>query len=29
MPADPEEVEDAREEGIEFHFLTQPIEILS
>ena len=29
MPADPEEVEDAREEGIEFHFLTQPVAILS
>jgi len=29
MPADPEEVEDAREEGVEFHFLTQPIEILA
>lgn len=28
MPADPEEVEDAREEGIEFHFLTQPLEIV-
>ncbi|MCX5862927.1 MAG: FAD-dependent oxidoreductase [Desulfomonile sp.] len=28
MPADPEEVEDAREEGVEFHFLTQPLEIL-
>ena len=28
MPAEPEEVEDAGEEGIEFHFLTQPIEIL-
>jgi formate dehydrogenase beta subunit len=28
MPADPEEVEDAREEGIVFHFLTQPVEIL-
>jgi len=28
MPADPLEVEDAREEGVEFHFLTQPIEIL-
>ncbi len=29
MPADPEEVEDAREEGINFYFLTQPIDILS
>jgi formate dehydrogenase beta subunit len=29
MPADPEEVEDAREEGVVFHFLTQPIQILS
>jgi formate dehydrogenase beta subunit len=29
MPADPEEVEDAREEGIVFHFLTQPVEILA
>ncbi|HMK33686.1 MAG TPA: FAD-dependent oxidoreductase [Desulfomonilaceae bacterium] len=29
MPADPEEVEDAREEGVHFHFLTQPVEILS
>ncbi|MFH1116808.1 MAG: FAD-dependent oxidoreductase [Pseudomonadota bacterium] len=29
MPADPEEVEDAREEGINFHFLTQPIAVLS
>ncbi|HTY21699.1 MAG TPA: FAD-dependent oxidoreductase [Desulfomonilaceae bacterium] len=29
MPAEPEEVEDAREEGVSFHFLTQPIEILS
>lgn len=29
MPADPEEVEDAREEGVAFHFLTQPIQILS
>ena len=28
MPADPEEVEDTREEGISFHFLTQPVEIL-
>lgn len=28
MPADPEEVEDAREEGVNFHFLTQPVEIL-
>jgi formate dehydrogenase beta subunit len=28
MPADPEEVEDAREEGINFHFLTQPVEIV-
>lgn len=28
MPADPEEVEDAREEGIVIHFLTQPVEIL-
>jgi len=29
MPADPEEVEDTREEGINFFFLTQPVEILS
>ena len=29
MPAEPEEVEDAREEGVEFHFLTQPVEILA
>ncbi|MBM3298329.1 MAG: FAD-dependent oxidoreductase [Deltaproteobacteria bacterium] len=29
MPADPEEVEDAREEGVNFYFLTQPIEILA
>jgi formate dehydrogenase (NADP+) beta subunit len=29
MPADPEEVEDAREEGINFYFLTQPTDILS
>jgi formate dehydrogenase beta subunit len=29
MPADPEEVEDAREEGINFHFLTQPVAVLS
>ncbi|MCL5125277.1 MAG: FAD-dependent oxidoreductase [Deltaproteobacteria bacterium] len=28
MPAEPEEVEDAAEEGIEFNFLTQPIEIV-
>ncbi|MDQ1239350.1 MAG: formate dehydrogenase beta subunit [Thermodesulfobacteriota bacterium] len=28
MPADPMEVEDAREEGVEFHFLTQPVAIL-
>ena len=28
MPADPEEVEDAMEEGIIFHFLTQPVEIM-
>ncbi|MGC8657654.1 MAG: FAD-dependent oxidoreductase [Desulfomonilaceae bacterium] len=28
MPAELEEVEDAAEEGIEFHFLTQPIEIV-
>jgi formate dehydrogenase beta subunit len=28
MPADPEEVEDTKEEGISFHFLTQPVEIL-
>lgn len=28
MPADPMEVEDAMEEGVEFHFLTQPVEIL-
>ena len=29
MPADQEEVEDAREEGVAFHFLTQPIEVLA
>jgi formate dehydrogenase beta subunit len=29
MPANPEEVEDAREEGIDFLFLTQPVSILS
>ena len=29
MPANPEEIEDTREEGINFFFLTQPIEILS
>ncbi|MGO9569983.1 MAG: FAD-dependent oxidoreductase [Desulfomonilaceae bacterium] len=29
MPADPEEMEDAREEGINFYFLTQPTDILS
>lgn len=29
MPADHLEVEDAAEEGIVFHFLTQPVEILS
>jgi len=29
MPADPEEVEDAREEGVHLHFLTQPVEILA
>ncbi|MGC8605645.1 MAG: FAD-dependent oxidoreductase, partial [Desulfomonilaceae bacterium] len=29
MPAEAEEVEDAAEEGIEFHFLTQPIEIVA
>jgi formate dehydrogenase (NADP+) beta subunit len=29
MPADAEEVEDAREEGVNFYFLTQPIEIIS
>jgi len=29
MPADLEEVEDTKEEGIAFNFLTQPIEILS
>jgi len=28
MPAEPEEVEDSKEEGIEFHFLTQPIEVM-
>jgi len=28
MPADPLEVQDALEEGVEFHFLTQPVEIL-
>ena len=29
MPADPEEVEDAREEGINFYFLTQPVAIIA
>ncbi|MFC1833924.1 FAD-dependent oxidoreductase [Thermodesulfobacteriota bacterium] len=29
MPADLIEVEDAREEGVQFHFLTQPLEVLS
>lgn len=29
MPADPLEVEDSMEEGIQFHFLTQPLEILA
>lgn len=29
MPANPEEVEDSREEGIDFLFLTQPVSILS
>ncbi|MEJ2715740.1 MAG: FAD-dependent oxidoreductase [Deltaproteobacteria bacterium] len=29
MPSDPREVEDSIEEGIVFHFLTQPVEILS
>jgi formate dehydrogenase beta subunit len=29
MPADPEEVDDARDEGINFYFLTQPIAVLS
>lgn len=29
MPADPEEVEDAREEGVNVHFLTQPIEVIA
>jgi len=29
MPADPEEVDDAREEGIQLHFLTQPLGVLS
>lgn len=29
MPADPEEVEDAREEGVNYHFLTQPVKILA
>jgi formate dehydrogenase (NADP+) beta subunit len=29
MPADPEEVEDAREEGVDLHFLTQPVGILA
>jgi formate dehydrogenase beta subunit len=28
MPADPEEVADAQEEGVQFHFLTQPVEIM-
>ncbi|MBI3910230.1 MAG: NAD(P)-dependent oxidoreductase [Armatimonadetes bacterium] len=29
MPASPEEVHHAEEEGVEFHFLTQPIKLLS
>jgi formate dehydrogenase beta subunit len=29
MPSDPHEVRDAIEEGVLFHFLTQPVEILS
>lgn len=29
MPADPEEVEDSVDEGILFHYLTQPVEIIS
>jgi formate dehydrogenase beta subunit len=29
MPADPEEVEDAREEGANFYFLTQPVQIIA
>ncbi len=29
MPADPVEVEDARDEGVIFHFLTQPLKIVS
>jgi formate dehydrogenase beta subunit len=29
MPADKAEIHDAREEGVKFHFLTQPIRILS
>ncbi len=29
MPADAEEVEDSREEGVNFYFLTQPIEIIA
>ena len=28
MPATPEEVEDAKEEGVEFHFLTMPFRII-
>ncbi len=29
MPADEDEVRDARDEGVKFHFLTQPIKILA
>ena len=29
MPADPVEIEEAKEEGIKFHYLVQPIEILA
>jgi len=29
MPADPVEIEEAKEEGIKFHFLVQPIKILA
>ncbi|MBT8340394.1 MAG: FAD-dependent oxidoreductase [Desulfatitalea sp.] len=28
MPADPQEIEEAREEGIEFHYLVAPVEIM-
>lgn len=29
MPADPEEIQDAREEGVQFMFLTQPVKIVA